>query len=107
QKFHSKIIEAAGNERIRQILSKAIELPVVHRTFRRYSEEELFRSLSHHRELVAAFAARDRRWAEAVMLCHILAARNALLSSVHAVAAAEERAATGVGETERGAKIAS
>lgn len=95
QKFHSKIIRAAGNDRITQILGKAIELPVVHRTFRRYKEEELFRSLGHHRELVAAFAARDKRWAEAVMLCHILAARNSLLSSVSANGAVSEDAVQG------------
>tara|TARA_R110000772_G_scaffold22096_4_gene60066 strand:- start:4177 stop:4863 length:687 start_codon:yes stop_codon:yes gene_type:complete len=81
-KFHRLIIYAAGNERISQVLEQAIEMPVVHQTFRRYDNEELLRSLGHHRELVAAFTARDEKWATAVMLCHILSAKHVLLSAI-------------------------
>ena len=56
-----------------------IVVPLVHRTFHRYTPAALRRSMHHHRELLAAFEAADSEWAATVMRTHVLAARAALL----------------------------
>jgi DNA-binding GntR family transcriptional regulator len=77
--FHQTILAAAGSQRLVKLLSTVVLTPLVQRTFRRYSIDALQRSLAHHRELIAAFDARDGEWAASVMRSHILAARAVLL----------------------------
>jgi DNA-binding GntR family transcriptional regulator len=79
REFHQVIAQAGRNERLVLMLASAIEIPIVQQTFRRYSEKELRRSFSHHRELIDAFLARDSFWAKAVMSCHIHSAKHVLL----------------------------
>lgn len=78
-RFHRTILEIAGSPRLRALLDTVIVLPLVHRTFHRYTPNALQRSMHHHRELLAAFEAGDGDWAAAVMRTHVLAARTALL----------------------------
>jgi DNA-binding GntR family transcriptional regulator len=80
--FHDLIAQASRQERMVSMLAKAIEVPVVHRTFRSYSSEQMQRSFYQHRELIDAFKAKDREWAVSVMRCHIHAAKNAILLSL-------------------------
>lgn len=75
-RFHRLLLDAAGNARLTAMLSRVIEIPLVLGTFRRYSDEDLQRSLGHHRELLAALEAHDPQWAESVMRSHIHAARR-------------------------------
>jgi DNA-binding GntR family transcriptional regulator len=76
--FHLAVLRAAGNERLVSILSSLVHVPLVQRTFARYSPEAIQRSLAHHRECIEALACRDGLWAESVMRAHILAARPSL-----------------------------
>ncbi len=69
--FHEVIIEAADSPRLGQLLAKLIEAPVVLRTARTYSQDDLRQSARDHDELTAAFAARDPDWARAVMGSHL------------------------------------
>lgn len=69
--FHEVIIEAADSPRLGQLLGRLVEAPVVLRTARTYSQEDLRQSARDHDELVAAFAARDPDWARAVMGSHL------------------------------------
>lgn len=92
QRFHQRVLAASGNSRLVDSLAKLVELPLVHRTFRRYDVEALARSLAHHHELLAALEARDATWAESVMRSHVLAARAALARS-NSVAQAVEGSA--------------
>ncbi len=80
--FHKLIVTAAANPRLETALASIVEMPLVLRTFRRYSREELQRSLSQHLELVAALRAHDALWARSVMSSHILAGRNTLLRTL-------------------------
>jgi DNA-binding GntR family transcriptional regulator len=80
--FHKLIVFAAANSRLEAALASIVEVPLVLRTFRRYSPGELRRSVSQHLELVEAIRARDGLWARSVMTGHILAGRNALLRSL-------------------------
>lgn len=69
--FHSLILAGSGNSRLKSIVDHVISIPLVLRTFNRYDPAEVIRSMSHHRELVAAFEARDPVWAESVMRSHL------------------------------------
>jgi DNA-binding GntR family transcriptional regulator len=80
--FHKLIVTAADSPRLETALASIIELPLVLRTFRRYSRDELRRSMNQHLELVEALRARDGLWARSVMSAHILTGRNALLRSL-------------------------
>jgi DNA-binding GntR family transcriptional regulator len=78
-RFHRVILAAAASPRLAAMLASVIVVPLVHRTFHRYTPGALRRSMHHHRELLAAFAAGDPDWARAVMRTHVLAARVELL----------------------------
>ncbi|MEE4316004.1 GntR family transcriptional regulator [Erythrobacter dokdonensis] len=69
--FHEAIIDAAESPRLGQMLAKLVEAPVVLRTARNYTAEDLRQSARDHDELIAAFAARDPEWARAVMGSHL------------------------------------
>lgn len=78
-RFHGAVLTASGNRRLRQLAQATVAMPLVLRTFQKYSAERLERSLAHHREIVDALAAHDESWAEAIMRTHILSARWELL----------------------------
>lgn len=80
--FHRLIVTAAANSRLETALASIVEMPLVLRTFLRYSHDELRRSMNQHLELVEALRARDGLWARSVMSSHILAGRNTLLRSL-------------------------
>ncbi|GAB4476978.1 MAG: GntR family transcriptional regulator [Erythrobacter tepidarius] len=69
--FHDAIIAAAASPRLGQMLARLVEAPVVLRTARTYSPEDLRQSAREHDELIAAFAAGDPEWARAVMGSHL------------------------------------
>lgn len=77
--FHSIERAAAANARLVTMLNAVVQLPLVVRTFHRYSAEDLARSCAHHRELVAALRGGDGVWAQSVMRAHVLAAKAVLL----------------------------
>lgn len=78
--FHRTILEGADSPRVQALLGSVIVMPLVHRTFHRYTTAALARSMHHHRELLAAFDAADGAWAATVMRTHVLAARAVLLA---------------------------
>jgi DNA-binding GntR family transcriptional regulator len=81
RRFHGAIITASASVRLAALLGTVVQLPLVLRTFHRYSDEALRRSFGHHRELVAAFEAGDSGWAQAVMSSHVLHARAVLVGA--------------------------
>lgn len=80
--FHRTVLAGAENARLITVISSVVQLPLVWRTFSRYTPETLRRSLAHHRELVAALTARDPDWAESVMCSHVRAAWHTVRASV-------------------------
>ena len=76
--FHEIILSAGRNRRLSALLGAVVQTPLVNRTFRRYDDAAMARSMSHHRELIDAFETGDRAWAGSVMRAHILAARATL-----------------------------
>ncbi len=81
REFHRVIASASHSERLVATLAGAIEMPIVQRTFRTYSPDELQRSFRQHREMIDAFAAHDSGWARSIMGCHIHAAKHTLLAA--------------------------
>jgi DNA-binding GntR family transcriptional regulator len=80
--FHEAIVDAADSPRLGQMLGRLVEAPVVLRTARTYSLEDLKQSARDHDELIAAFAARDPDWARAVMGSHLRRAFHTFAKSV-------------------------
>lgn len=79
--FHHRVMSLAGNARLTAMVEGLVQMPLVQRTFRRYSKADLRRSMTHHGELVDALEQGDPAWAEAIMRSHILAARNVVLAA--------------------------
>lgn len=77
--FHSIVRTAAASTRLVTMLGAVVQLPLVIRTFHRYSPADLARSCAHHRELVAALRAGDVLWARSVIRAHVRAAMAVLL----------------------------
>jgi len=84
--FHEIITEAAHSPRLAQVLAQLVEQPIVLRTARSYSIEDLRQSARDHDELIAAFRAGDPAWARAVMGSHL---RRAFHTFADAAEAAE------------------
>lgn len=77
--FHRILARASRHERLVAMLANTIDIPIVQKTFRRYSQERLARSFSHHRELIEALSVHDAAWARSVMSSHIHSAKQTLL----------------------------
>ncbi|XUU61186.1 GntR family transcriptional regulator [Erythrobacter sp. HA6-11] len=86
RKFHEIITAASHSPRLAQVLALLVEAPVVLRTARSYSVEDLRQSARDHDELIAAFRAQDASWARAVMASHL---RRAFHTFADATEAAE------------------
>ena len=74
--FHQAIIDIAGNTRLRIALQQVINMPLILQKFAAFDDERLQRSLTHHRDIIAALEAGDAAWAASAMRSHILAARD-------------------------------
>lgn len=72
--FHRLVMLAARSPRLGAMLSLAVNLGLVLRTYRMYSERDLIRQSRHHHDIAEAIAAREADWAEAAMSAHIEAA---------------------------------
>jgi DNA-binding GntR family transcriptional regulator len=72
--LHRCILESSASTRLVTVLGAVVQVPLVVHTFRRYTPQSLARSMSHHRDLVAAIRAHDSEWAASTMRSHIFAA---------------------------------
>ncbi len=82
EQFHRQIVEAARSPRLSSLMMNAIDMGMVVRTFRVYSDADLLRSLNHHTELIEAIVARAPDWAESVMSTHLLAGATKVLMAL-------------------------
>ncbi|EPX76809.1 putative regulatory protein [Salipiger mucosus DSM 16094] len=70
--FHRQIIFLSGNRQLVAIAPPLVDLALITRTYRKFSDERIRKSSSDHADLVQAFRRRDGMWAEAIMRSHIL-----------------------------------
>jgi DNA-binding GntR family transcriptional regulator len=93
--YHLGILQVTGKQAFVTTLTSLLHVPLVARTFIRYSPESLQRSANHHHELLSALEAGDGLWAESVMRAHILAARSGFTTKLRdAVSSASETASS-------------
>ena len=83
-RFHDVILEAAGSERLAQMVRGVIQLPLVYRSYVWYSPEQKLISEHYHRQITTALAAGDAERAELVMTEHVLEARDFLIAQLQA-----------------------
>jgi DNA-binding GntR family transcriptional regulator len=76
--FHETILEAARNRTLRQSAERLMALGFLVHTYTRFTGVDIARSLTDHRNVLAAIASRDPSWANAAMRSHILGASNVL-----------------------------
>ena len=74
--FHRLVMLSARSPRLGAMLSLAVNLGLVLRTYRMYSERDMIRQARHHHDIAEAIAAHDPAWAEAAMAAHVLAAAS-------------------------------
>lgn len=72
--FHRTIMLAARSPRLGAMMSLAINLGLVLRTYRMYDDHDMIRQSRHHHDFAEAISAGDPDWAEAAMSSHVLAA---------------------------------
>ncbi len=72
--FHRTIMLAARSPRLGAMMSLAINLGLVLRTYRMYDDHDMIRQSRHHHDIAEAISAGDPDWAEAAMSSHVLAA---------------------------------
>ena len=78
ERFHRTIYAIARSRRLEVLMTAVIDVGLVARTYRTYSDEDLVRSARHHHEITDAIAARRPDWAASAMRSHVLAARSSL-----------------------------
>lgn len=71
--FHRAIVSAARSPRLTALMTMALDVSMVVRTYSMFSERDLRRSLNHHEELIQAIEARAPKWAASIMSAHLLA----------------------------------
>lgn len=72
--FHRQVMLASRSPRLGAMLSLAVNLGLVLRTYRMYSAHDMIRQSRHHHDIAEAIALREPDWAEAAMSAHIHAA---------------------------------
>ena len=71
--FHRTIVSAARSPRLTALMTTALDVSMVVRTYSMFSEKDLVRSLNHHEEIIQAIEARAPKWASSIMSAHLLA----------------------------------
>jgi DNA-binding GntR family transcriptional regulator len=80
--FHTTIIEASGNQRLRTLLPTIVDVPMQFRSFAYYTVEERGVSNFFHRGILRALRDGDADRARSVMQEHIYRGRDVLLESL-------------------------
>lgn len=75
-RFHRRIASIAGGPRLERFIIDTYELVLQAWTFGTFSDEDMARSMMHHRDLISAFRTGDAALAHSVMESHILTARR-------------------------------
>lgn len=73
EEFHRTIVAAARSPRLTALMTTALDVSMVVRTYSMFSEKDLQRSLNHHEEIIQALEARAPEWASSIMSAHLLA----------------------------------
>jgi DNA-binding GntR family transcriptional regulator len=84
RRIHDAILEAAKHDRLRQTLSRTIDVPLVFQAFREFDRAETERSHLFHTVIRDAIVAGDGVRAGNLMSEHVLQGRDSLIAHVQA-----------------------
>lgn len=79
-KFHRLLLVAAGSQRLRAMLETMIDMPIITRSFFLYEQDDLLRSLQHHRDIAMAVRLGNGDLAEQMMSVHLLISNQRFMS---------------------------
>ncbi|UEM24418.1 GntR family transcriptional regulator (plasmid) [Skermanella mucosa] len=74
--FHVRILRMADHRRLESLVNGLTEMGFLVRSYSKFDQAALARSISHHRDIVTAIAQGNGEWAAAIMKAHILAATS-------------------------------
>lgn len=98
--FHTTILEAAGSDRLTEMVRKVIELPLVYKSYHWYSPDQKRMSEHSHAQLVRVLRARDPERAELTMRNHIYEGRDVLIAHMKRIGEGGTDAGIAVGEAD-------
>jgi DNA-binding GntR family transcriptional regulator len=78
-RFHSTVVEAAGNDRLRGLIVPLLEIPSVLRIAGHHNDEHLRCNWRDHAALIEALSSQDGEWAASAMRAHMLGEKERLL----------------------------
>lgn len=81
--FHSALIDASRHTRIRQLVGRTIDVPLVFQALRHFGPDELARSSLFHHLIRDAVVAGEPERAGRLMTEHVLQGRDVLLDRLH------------------------
>lgn len=76
--FHTALYVASANRQLLAVMPALIEIPLAREGYHQRTREMIERSMTQHRDILDAIAARDGDWAESVMRAHIRSGRSSL-----------------------------
>ena len=70
-RFHRLILDSSGSPRLRALAGSLVDIPLVVGAFYVYTDDDIRRSIQHHRDLVMAIENGDRDLAQEIMSVHL------------------------------------
>lgn len=74
--FHHLLTNAAQSGRLRSLVEKFIDTPIIIGSFYFYTDHDMLQSYRAHREIIAALKLRDRQYAEIATRFHLTASHR-------------------------------
>jgi DNA-binding GntR family transcriptional regulator len=84
--FHNTIVQAAGSDRLTQMIRQVTALPLIYKSYLTYSSENRDQAWKHHTTILDALRDRDPDRAEFAMKTHVMWARDVALAHLPLIA---------------------
>lgn len=81
--FHHSLVHASHSARLRALVAGLLDMPILIGSFYFYTDDNMLDSVEHHRRIVQALEAGNRRLAEAAMEYHLLASQRLFETQRH------------------------
>jgi DNA-binding GntR family transcriptional regulator len=82
QEFHGTIVEASRNRRLKRLISRTVEIPLMFKSFFWYTPHERVISNHYHRQILEALVGGDADRAEIIMREHVYEGRDFVIRAL-------------------------
>ena len=82
QEFHGTIVEASRNRRLKRLINRTVEIPLMFKAFFWYTPHERVISNHYHRQILEALERSDADRAEIIMREHVYEGRDFVLGAL-------------------------